>query len=135
MLDQYSPIVTPHMNFDTLLIPEDHVSRGTNDTYYVNKSHLLRTHTSAHQAQTMSSGVENFLVCGDVYRRDEIDARYEYFKPRPIGWSLSNACYRIVMVFHLLDGSNGLLGGVVIVQWRGCEFSTFLAEAMCCSIA
>lgn len=76
MLDEYSPIVTPHMNFDSLLIPKDHVSRGVNDTYYVNKSHLLRTHTSAHQAQTMSSGMENFLVCGDVYRRDEIDARY-----------------------------------------------------------
>lgn len=74
-LDSYSPVVTTHMNFDSLLIPTDHVSRGPNDTYYLNKDKLLRTHTSAHQAQTMAKH-DNFLVSGDVYRRDEIDARY-----------------------------------------------------------
>ena len=75
LLDTYSPIVTPEMNFDSLLVPEDHVSRGPNDTYYINQGNLLRTHTSAHEVQSLAAGHERFLVCGDVYRRDEIDAR------------------------------------------------------------
>lgn len=38
---------------------------------------VLRTHTSAHQKNKLQSGLRNFLVFGDVYRRDEID-RYHY---------------------------------------------------------
>jgi len=34
---------------------------------------MLRAHTSAHQAELISSGLDAFLCSGDVYRRDEID--------------------------------------------------------------
>lgn len=37
---------------------------------------LLRTHTSAHQTELLSCGERAFLCSGDVYRRDEIDARH-----------------------------------------------------------
>lgn len=37
---------------------------------------MLRTHTSAHQTQFISLGIEAFLSTGDVYRRDEIDASH-----------------------------------------------------------
>jgi phenylalanyl-tRNA synthetase alpha chain len=37
---------------------------------------VLRTHTSAHQCQFISSGESAFLCSGDVYRRDEIDATH-----------------------------------------------------------
>jgi phenylalanyl-tRNA synthetase alpha chain len=37
---------------------------------------VLRTHTSAHQRQFISSGESAFLCSGDVYRRDEIDATH-----------------------------------------------------------
>lgn len=43
--DDRSPVVTTQMNFDDLLIPKDHVSRSPNDTYYIDQTHLLRTHT------------------------------------------------------------------------------------------
>ena len=36
-------------NFDDVLVPADHVSRGSNDTYYVDNDTVLRCHTSAHQ--------------------------------------------------------------------------------------
>ena len=36
-------------NFDDVLVPADHVSRGANDTYYVDSDTVLRCHTSAHQ--------------------------------------------------------------------------------------
>ena len=42
----------------------------------MNKNHLLRGHTSAHQYELIKSGLDAFLVFGDVYRRDEIDRKH-----------------------------------------------------------
>ncbi|CAI7839896.1 unnamed protein product [Closterium sp. NIES-53] len=74
--DHLAPIVATSSNFDDLLIPTDHVSRSYNDTYYIDGSTVLRTHTSAHQAQLLRDGHTHFLVTGDVYRRDAIDATH-----------------------------------------------------------
>lgn len=73
VFEDLSPVVTVEENFDSLLIPTDHPSRKKNDCYYINRDYLLRAHTSAHQANLIKSGLNNFLVIGDVYRRDEID--------------------------------------------------------------
>jgi len=70
------PVVTTENNFDALLIPPNHVSRSKSDTYYLDKNTVLRTHTSAHQTTLLKSGVDRFLVTGDVYRRDEIDSSH-----------------------------------------------------------
>ncbi|XP_076766155.1 phenylalanyl-tRNA synthetase, mitochondrial isoform X2 [Xylocopa sonorina] len=37
---------------------------------------MLRAHTTAHQTVLISMGLNNFLVIGDVYRRDEIDSTH-----------------------------------------------------------
>lgn len=71
--DNICPVVTVTQNFDSLLVPKDHSSRRKNDCYFVNQDTLLRAHTTAHQAELISMGLDNFLVIGDVYRRDEID--------------------------------------------------------------
>lgn len=71
--DDLLPVVTTEQNFDRLLIPEDHPSRKKGDNYYLNRTHMLRAHTSAHQWDLMHSGLNAFLVVGDVYRRDQID--------------------------------------------------------------
>lgn len=71
--DHLSPVVSVLSNFDNLLIPSDHPCRKKTDTYYVNKSKVLRTQTSAHQVELMNQGYIRFLVTGDVYRKDEID--------------------------------------------------------------
>ncbi|XP_031845019.1 phenylalanyl-tRNA synthetase, mitochondrial [Nomia melanderi] len=71
--DNMSPIVTTTQNFDSLLVPKDHQSRSKTDCYYINQDTLLRAHTTAHQVELISMGLNNFLVIGDVYRRDEID--------------------------------------------------------------
>jgi len=68
--------VTLEQNFDNLLVPKDHVSRKKSDSYYVDSGHMLRAHTSAHQSDLIKMGLDNFLVVGDVYRRDEIDATH-----------------------------------------------------------
>lgn len=68
------PIVSTHQNFDSLGFPPDHVGRSRTDTYYINKDTVLRTHTSAHQADTFRKNeAEGYLISADVYRRDAID--------------------------------------------------------------
>lgn len=74
--DNVSPVVTTEQNFDSLLVPPGHVSRAKNDSYYVNGTHMLRAHTSAHQRDFIRMGCNQFLVTGDVYRRDAIDSSH-----------------------------------------------------------
>lgn len=66
-------VVTVWENFDSLLTPADHPSRRPSDTYFVNSEHVLRGHTSAHQHELIKQGLDNFVVIGDVFRRDEIN--------------------------------------------------------------
>lgn len=74
--DNMCPVVTIAQNFDSLLVPKDHPSRRKNDCYFINQDILLRAHMTAHQAELISMGLNNFLVIGDVYRRDEIDSSH-----------------------------------------------------------
>jgi len=74
--DNLSPVVTPHQNFDSLLVPDDHASRSLTDTYYVNSGHLLRSHMTAHDEELIRSGFDAFLLVGDVFRRDEINVSH-----------------------------------------------------------
>ncbi|CCX07104.1 hypothetical protein FPQ18DRAFT_353193 [Pyronema domesticum] len=69
-----SPIVSVQQNFDSLGFPLDHPGRSRTDTYYINEKTVMRTHTSAHQADTFAAGEsEGFTIAADVYRRDAID--------------------------------------------------------------
>jgi len=74
--DNFVPYVSTKANFDDLLFPADHPGRSPTDTYYVNDTAILRPHTSAHQTELLRSGTHEFLVAGDCYRRDEIDASH-----------------------------------------------------------
>lgn len=74
--ENLSPVVTTKQNFDDLLIPEEHPSRTKSDCYYINNKTLLRAHMTAHQSELLCSGLDNFLMIGDVYRRDEIDSTH-----------------------------------------------------------
>ena len=71
--ERLGPVVSVAANFDSLLVPADHPSRRRSDNYYVRQDTVLRAHTSAHQTELLSAGLDAFLVAGDVYRRDEID--------------------------------------------------------------
>ncbi|XP_025199626.1 probable phenylalanine--tRNA ligase, mitochondrial [Melanaphis sacchari] len=74
--NEISPVVTTNENFDSLLVPKDHPSRNKTDSYYLNKTHMLRAHCTAHQSELIKMGLDNFVIFGDVYRRDEIDATH-----------------------------------------------------------
>lgn len=67
-------MVSTHQNFDSLGFPPNHPGRALSDTYYINDKTLLRTHTSAHQADTFRANEsDGYLISADVYRRDAID--------------------------------------------------------------
>lgn len=85
VFDALPPVVTVAQNFDELLTPAEHVSRAPSDTFYVDAQRLLRCHMTAHQTTLLRGGERRFLMVGDVFRRDEIDATH-------------------FPVFHQLDG-------------------------------
>jgi phenylalanyl-tRNA synthetase alpha chain len=59
-------------NFEALNIPPDHPSRDMQDTFYIDKEHVLRTHTSPVQIHAMLTEKPPFraLAPGSVYRCD-----------------------------------------------------------------
>lgn len=111
-------VVSIQNNFDKLLIPQTHVSRSKSDTYYVDQSHVLRTHTTAHQAQMLEAGLNSFLICGDVYRKDEIDATHY-----PIFHQLEGVIlYDQNDPVDLPQTLTNLLTGLVSNLFPGCEY-------------
>ena len=59
-------------NFEALNIPAHHPARAMHDTFYVDASHVLRTHTSPVQVRTMEAQEPPIrIICpGRVYRCD-----------------------------------------------------------------
>ncbi|GAA5872936.1 hypothetical protein JCM16303_006884 [Sporobolomyces ruberrimus] len=112
-LNSLSPIVTVEQNFDDLGFPKDHPGRSLTDSYYLNRSHMLRTHTSAHEVESFRKGLDQFLLTADVYRRDEID-RSHY------------------PVFHQVEGCNVVdpsKGGIARLAKENEEMSRMLEQA------
>ncbi len=67
-----------HYNFELLNIPKNHPARDAQDTFYIDDSIVLRTHTSPVQARTMLSRKPPIrIICpGRVFRADEVDATH-----------------------------------------------------------
>jgi phenylalanyl-tRNA synthetase alpha chain len=65
-------VETDFYNFEALNIPKHHPARDMHDTFYVNESLLLRTHTSPMQARIMEKRRPplRMIAPGKVYRCD-----------------------------------------------------------------
>ena len=61
-----------YYNFQALNIPEDHPARDEQDTFYINKDYVLRTHTSPIQIRTMENETPpiRILAPGPAFRCD-----------------------------------------------------------------
>ncbi len=76
-------IVTTEQCFDLLNVPRDHPARKETDTYYLDDTHILRTHTTAFwpfylkdkevRDRLEKDGEIKALAPGIVFRKDEID--------------------------------------------------------------
>ncbi|HDI11527.1 MAG TPA: phenylalanine--tRNA ligase subunit alpha [Candidatus Acetothermia bacterium] len=71
-------VETDYYNFEALNIPEDHPARDEWDSFYIDDTHLLRTHTSPVQIRVMKSRKPPVrIICpGRCYRRDTPDATH-----------------------------------------------------------
>lgn len=65
-------------NFEALNMPQNHPARDTQDTFYINDSVVLRTHTSPVQIRYMKNNTPPIrIICpGRVYRSDAVDATH-----------------------------------------------------------
>ena len=65
-------VETDWNNFGALNFPEDHPARDTQDTFFVEGGHVLRTHTSNVQIRAMTGRTPpfRFVAPGRVYRHD-----------------------------------------------------------------
>jgi phenylalanyl-tRNA synthetase alpha chain len=78
------PIVSTEDNYDNLLIASDNISRSSTYTHYVDTTHILRTHTSAHMPsilRELSQSTDSWndvvvLLPGLAYRRDVSDKKH-----------------------------------------------------------
>ena len=75
-------VESDHYNFEMLNLPKDHPARDMQDTFYIDETTLLRTHTSPVQVRTLlkHKGVGPVaIICpGKVYRRDDDDATHSH---------------------------------------------------------
>jgi len=75
-IEEGPEVETEYYNFEALNIPEYHPAREEQDTFFVRKGLLLRTHTSPVQIRAMRKRKKppiRIIVPGRVYRRDEPD--------------------------------------------------------------
>ena len=77
------PVVPVEDNYDNLLIAKDNISRSSTYTHYVDCSHVLRTHTSAHLPKILRELSKRqdwtdvlILLPGLAYRRDVSDKKH-----------------------------------------------------------
>lgn len=70
-------IETDYYNFSALNFPEDHPARDMQDTFFITKDILLRTHTSPVQIRYMESHKPpiRIIAPGRVFRNEAISAR------------------------------------------------------------
>jgi len=71
-VEQGPEVEDDYHNFAALNIPDHHPARAMHDTFYVDASHVLRTHTSPVQVRTMETQEPPIrIICpGRVYRCD-----------------------------------------------------------------
>ena len=70
-------IETDYYNFEALNFPKDHPARDMQDTFFISKNVLLRTHTSPVQIRTMlrQKPPVREIMPGRVYRNEAVSAR------------------------------------------------------------
>ncbi len=79
---QYGPdIDSDYYNYEGLNFPPDHPARDMQDTFYITKEMLLRSHTSNTQLRVMENHKPpiRIIAPGTVYRNETISSRSHVF--------------------------------------------------------
>lgn len=70
---------TEYYNFDALNVAKDHPARDMQDTFWVDDTHVLRTHDTSVTARKLEEldGPMRFVSCGKAYRNEATDMTHE----------------------------------------------------------
>ena len=92
-------IVSTDITFYLVDFPKDHPARSGSDTYFIDKNHILRTHTTIMwyyylqnkeiQKRMMAGEPVGCFSFGKVYRKDEIDRSHMNVFHQIDGWYLA----------------------------------------------
>ena len=77
-LEEGPEVELDYYNFEALNIPKDHPARDDQDSFYINREILLRTHTSPVEIRVMEKQQPpvRMIAIGKCYRRDAIDSTH-----------------------------------------------------------
>ncbi len=99
-------IVPADVSFDLFGFPKDHPARSHSDTYYIDDSHILRTHTTIMWyyyllEDAVKEKIKNGLPVGSlsygkVYRKDELDRHHMNVFHQMDGWYLCRKEEKII---------------------------------------
>ncbi len=115
-------IVPADISFDLFDFAPDHPARSKSDTYYVDNTHILRTHdtvmwyyyTQLPEVKAKIARGEKFgVVCyGKVYRKDEIDRHHMNIFHQFGGWYLTPAATAPLTLEDLKNALGDIVKGL-----------------------
>lgn len=122
---QYGPDVdSDHYNFGGLNFAPDHPARDMQDTFYLEKNLLLRTHTSNVQVHTMEKYNPPIRVIapGRCFRNEDISARSHVFFHQIEGFYIDEGVTFSDLMSTMDDFLSKLLGQKVETRYRPSYF-------------
>lgn len=97
--------------FDLFDFPADHPARSRSDSYFVDDTHVLRTHTTVMwyywlaqegvRARIKAGEATGALSFGKVYRKDEIDSKHMNVFHQIDGWYLAPKKEKVITIEDL----------------------------------
>jgi len=129
-LVDFPRIVTVEQCFDLLNMPKDHPSRRETDTYYLDGTHILRTHTTAFWSfylknketleKLKKDGEIKALAPGIVFRKDEIDRNHYPVFHQIDGLLICKKSKKIITQEDLKDVQVELAKGIFgsAIEWK-----------------
>lgn len=121
----YGPeIETDWYNFSALNFPENHPARDMQDTFFVDKDHALRTHTTSVQIRVLENEKPpvRMISPGRVYRNEAISARAHCFFHQVDGFYVDKGVSFADLKHTLYLFVNELFGSDTKVRFRPSYF-------------
>lgn len=129
-------IIPYNVSFDLFSFPKNHPARNPSDTYFVDKNHVLRTHTTVmwYYHLTLPEVINKIkkgeavgaLSHGKVYRKDEIDREHMNVFHQMDGWYLCRRAYHIITINDLkavlIEIAKAIFGKNVKYRFNADEF-------------
>lgn len=121
----YGPeIESDWYNFSALNFPENHPARDMQDTFFVDKDHALRTHTTSVQVRVLEKQQPpvRMVSPGRVYRNEAISARAHCFFHQVDGFYVDKGVSFADLKHTLYTFVNELFGSGTAVRFRPSYF-------------